>query len=140
MAKNTHAQEVSTGTSDSYTPDEWADVKARLGDRPQLGDVDTSDEKEEAPSVGNNSEASSENESQESDYETVNLPQDAPDVENPSGGSEVEGSTVHMTDGSSQETVAQPSGRPPRKAAKAAKAVPAPPRRRSPAGSEDDDF
>lgn len=43
MAKNTHAQEASTGTSDSYTEDEIADAEAPLQvliTRPDLSTVD----------------------------------------------------------------------------------------------------
>ena len=37
MAKSTKAQEVSTGTSDSYTPDEVAGMSSTLRGRPMLG-------------------------------------------------------------------------------------------------------
>lgn len=139
MAKNTHSQEIRTGTSDSYTPEEWQDRKAMLAERPQLGGVKepaSGENRGAEPSVGNNSAASSESESRESDSQTHNLPAVAPDAENPSEESVPEGSTAHTTDGSTQETHQQPSAKAPRKATAARKSTTA----RRPPASEDDDF
>lgn len=149
MAKNTKAQEAATGTSDSYTAHELTDEnppprisRAMLGDVDRKPDEMHSGERVEGsdrPSVGNNSEASSENVSPVNGSET-HVPQSlAQTTDSPSKQSEEESSTAHTTGGSSQATVA-PSVRPPRKATKATKAVPAPPRRRSSPGSGDDDF
>lgn len=154
MAKNTHAQEAATGTSDSYTAEEATDPTLQLRNRPVLGGVDADDDVNRGaePSVGNNSAASSESESRESESQTHNLPVVAREMENHSNQSGVESGTAHSVDGSTPVTQQQPSddeaeeapqntpAKPARKAATGRKPV-APSRgRRGPAGAEDDDF
>ncbi len=118
MAKNTHAQEAATGTSDSYTHEEWQDV---LSQRPTLGNVDDREGDEE--SVGNSFTPSSESESTQSDSQNPDPLQPAQTTENPSNQRVEESSIAPSTDGSTQETQQAPSGRP-RKAAKATRGRP----------------
>ena len=82
MAKSTKAQEVSTGTSDSYTPEELADPAPPVRiQRAMLGVVP----EEVPPSVGTHSSQSSESETTRNDNENPSLRQPAPTTENPSG-------------------------------------------------------
>lgn len=81
MAKGTKAQEVSTGTPDSYTPDELADPTPPIRiQRAMLGVVP----EEVTSSVGTHSSPSSENENSKSDNENPSPPPPVPTTENPS--------------------------------------------------------
>jgi hypothetical protein len=102
MAKNTHAQEAATGTSDSYTEEELMDPNTpdpnrMLANRPTLGEVDK-------PSVGTNFSQSSE--SVETPRESVNPLRQSPAqmMGNPSPVGETVPSSVDSTDGDTRET------------------------------------
>ena len=136
MAKNTHSQEVLTGTSDSYTEAELQDPLAMLRHRPVLEGNSPDAGGGDGVSVGNNSEASSGSESPENDSQTHNPQADAPAAENPSNPEHPESDTAPLTDGSGQETEPQRSVSPPRKATKAVKST-RPSRAKA---TEDDDF
>jgi len=108
MAKSTKAQQVSTGTSDSYTDDELNDpappihiTRAMLGAPP----------KEDTPSVGMDSSPSSESANTKSDNENPSRQPLAPMTENPFGQQDKEtDSTAALTVGVGQtETEPQPS-------------------------------
>lgn len=76
MAKNTKAQEVATGTSDSYTDDEIQDPDPPVRiTRAELGTVDQ-------PWHGNNSTQSSENDETESDSQKASRRKPAPTTDN----------------------------------------------------------
>lgn len=92
MAKATHAQEVSTGTSDSYTPEELADPRPPVRiQRAMIGEVDR-------PLVGDNLPPSSETASTEKSANARNVPSPALKTENRS--SQFAGtSTVDSADG-----------------------------------------
>lgn len=151
MAKNTHAQEAATGTSDSYTEDELLDPEPPqhiIITRPILGEVDRAviteaydskahkDAKEgellsRVTVDGGDSTLSSPSEQPESDKPNPSLQQPAPTTENPSSPTPEETSGVDSTDGDGQRTAQPPSGKgrqtPPtaaRKAAPAKKAAP----------------
>lgn len=82
MAKGTKAQEVSTGTPDSYTPEELADPTPPLRiNRPMLGVVP----EEVKPSVGMHSSPSSKKETSNGDNENPSLQPPVLTTENPSG-------------------------------------------------------
>jgi hypothetical protein len=80
MAKSTKAQEVSTGTSDSYTEDEVAGMSATLRGRPMLGG--------ELLSAGINSSRSSGKEKTSGDSENPSHQAPAQTTENPSSATE----------------------------------------------------
>lgn len=106
MAKNTHAQEAATGTSDSYTTEEAGDWETIVANRPQLGEV-----REDKPSVGNSTEASSENPEKSSDSNSADSPKPAPGAVNPSEAEEApDNSGANSTDGNTRKTV-RASGR-----------------------------
>lgn len=100
MAKSTKAQQVSTGTPDSYTPDELADPtppiriqRAMLGALPE----------EVPPSVGTHSSPSSESGITNADNENQSPRQPVQTTENPSGQPEKEtASTADLTVGDGQ--------------------------------------
>lgn len=95
MAKNTKAQEVSTGTSDSYTEDEVAGMSSTLRGRPMLGG--------ELLSVGTSSSRSSGKEKTLSDNESPSHQAPAPTTENPSSATEpVTDSDANSTGGVGQ--------------------------------------
>lgn len=100
MAKSTKAQQVSTGTPDSYTPEELADPTPPIRiQRAMLG----APPKEDASSVGTDSSRSSENANTKSGKENPSLPPPVQTTENPSGQPEKEtGSTVVSTVGDGQ--------------------------------------
>lgn len=140
MAKNTHAQEVSTGTSASYTEEELLDPQPVVITRPILGEVDRkriTKEEEEVPSPvkedGGDFTPSSQSGSPESSKPNQSLPLPVPMTENPSSPTQEDNSGVDSTDGDGHKTEPQPSGNrgrqtPPtvaRKAAPAKKATPA---------------
>lgn len=92
MAKSTKAQEVSTGTSDSYTEDEVAGMSSTLRGRPMLGG--------ELQSVGTSSSRSSGKEKTSSDKESPSHQAPAPTTENHSSVTEpVTDSDADSTDG-----------------------------------------
>lgn len=105
MAKNTHAQEAATGTSDSFTEHELSDpVPPIQVTRAVLGG--------ELLSVGNNSEASTEKQSKTNESENQPPRQPAQTTENPSNqpGKET-GSNATLTGGSGHSKPARQSGR-----------------------------
>lgn len=100
MAKSTKAQQVSTGTPDSYTPEELADPTPPIRvTRAMLGVVP----EEVKASVGTDSSQSSKSESMRSDKENPSRLPHAPTMENPSGQPEREtDSTADLTAGDGQ--------------------------------------
>lgn len=116
MAKATRAQEVSTGTSDSYTDDELVDPTPPVViTRPILGEVDRvpyrSKEAQSSQEVdGGDSTQSSQSEHKSDDKPNQSRPQHAPTTENPSKVTAKETSDVDSTDGNGHETEPQPSG------------------------------
>lgn len=122
MPKNTHAQEAATGSSDSYeatvldAPEQEQPVRVR---RAALGDVDREPDdmhsiervEEGTPSVGSNSESSSENEKNDSES-AVQAPRKPALVANPFVEEETEtDSTVRSTGGDGPKTTRQQSAR-----------------------------
>ena len=92
MAKSTKAQEVSTGTSDSYTEDEVAGMSATLRGRPMLGG--------DLLSVGTSSSRSSGREKTSSDKESPSHQAPAQTMESHSSATEAEAvSDADSTDG-----------------------------------------
>ena len=102
MAKNTHAQEAATGTSDSYTAEEAGDWETIVANRPQLGEV-----KEDRPSVGSNSETSSESPETRSDSNSPDPQAGAPGAGNLSSPEKTGG----PSDASSTGTATRKTGR-----------------------------
>src|SRR5688572_11390736 len=97
MAKSTKAQEVSTGTSDSYTEDEVAGMSSTLRGRPMLGG--------ELLSVGTSSSQSSGKEKTSSDSENPAPQAPAQTTENLSSATEpVTDSDADSTDGDGLKT------------------------------------
>lgn len=92
MAKSTHSQEILTGTSESFTEAEQADLV--VISRYQMGG---------APSAGNSSSQSSEREQSEEDSQRDSLRDPAPTTESPSSPT-TEDSSVPSTDGDGQTT------------------------------------
>lgn len=109
MAKLTHAQEVSTGTPDSYTAEETADKHAPVViRRAMLGEVDRP--LAETPDGGGSSLSTEKLQtSTESSKGNPRLP--APTMENPSDPQEKEEevSTVPLTDGDTPKMEPPPS-------------------------------
>jgi hypothetical protein len=100
MAKTTKAQEVSTGTADSYTEHELSDENPPVQvTRAMLGRVDQSPEKTD----GLDSSPSSEKTQQSDGPNKQESPQPVPNAENLSSPEE-ESSTVRSTDGNGQES------------------------------------
>lgn len=104
MAKSTHGQEVSTGTSDSFTEHELADPnppvvvqRAMLGGEPK--------------SVGTDSSQSSGDEPQSSNTTNPSPQEPAQTTENPSDQTATVDSDVHSTDGVGQATRQPRSGK-----------------------------
>jgi hypothetical protein len=123
MAKNTHAQEISTGTPDSYTEEELQDPQPVIVTRPMLGEVDraaitapyepvpsdqddTKKEAEKSPAMedGGDSIPSSQSESSAGSKPNQSPPQPAPMTENLSSPTPTETSDVDSTDGDGQRT------------------------------------
>lgn len=101
MAKNTHSQEILTGTSDSYSDHESDDPNSpniRIN-RPMLGEVD----KPLAHQDGTDSSQLSESDSKSSASTTVDPHSPAPTTENPSSATDTADSIVDSTDGVGQE-------------------------------------
>ncbi len=97
MAKNTHAQEAATGTSDSYTKEEAGDWQTIVSNRPQLGEV--------KPSVGNSSETSSESAEKSSDHSETDPRKPAPTAGNRSAQAETpDNSGADSTGGNTRKT------------------------------------
>lgn len=122
MAKNTHAQEVSTGTAASFTEHEQMEPVVT---RPILGEVDRAriveqyehetegDEEEEwQPEDGGDSTRSSKNPAIESDKTNPSLPQPALTTENPSSPPLMTDSDVDSTGSSTPETQTRQSAKP----------------------------
>jgi hypothetical protein len=100
VAKNTHAQEAATGTSDSYTLEEAGDWETIVANRPQLGEV-----KEDKPSVGNSSEASSESAEKSSEHSETDPRKPAPTAGNRSPQEETpDNSGADSTGGNTRKT------------------------------------
>lgn len=106
MAKSTKAQEVATGTSDSYTEHEKADehpplkvTRAVLG-----GDHMPERVGGDSPSVGMDSSEFSENEQQSSEHEKILLPEHVRTTESPYDQTVTGDSTANSTDGNTPET------------------------------------
>ena len=100
MAKSTKAQEVSTGTADSYTPHELTDELAVLRSRPMLGG--------ELTSAGTNSSQSSLSAPTSSAPTTQPLQAPAPTTENLSGQQGTEAnSSADLTAGDGLEELSQ---------------------------------
>lgn len=100
MAKSTRAQEVSTGTSDSYTLAELSDPSPPIRiQRAMLGVVP----QEVLPSVGMDSFQSSGNEATKNDNENPSHQPPAPTTENPFGLTDTADSDADSTDGDGQE-------------------------------------
>lgn len=138
MAKSTRAQEVSTGTSASYTEHEASDPVIR---RAMLGEIDQPVVEEgETSSDGINSQQSSESELTSNEKPSQSHPRPAPTMENPSEQKEGTGqdSSAHSTDGGTRKTQSQPSGRQPAKKTVAKNANPKAARTRSMDGAEED--
>lgn len=97
MAKNTRAQEVSTGTSDSYTEHEKSDTNPppRV-QRAMLGG--------DSPSVGMDSSEFSENEQQSNEHGKTLLPDHVRTTESPYDQTVTGDSTVNSTDGDTLAT------------------------------------
>ncbi len=152
MAKATHAQEVSTGTSDSYTDHELADVEAPyqvLVTRPDLSTVDKPRESKaeevtsSAKADGGDSTQSSKNASTESTKLSQFPQQPAPTMENLSSQTEEEISDADSTDGNGQETEQPRSGsarKTPPTAARKSTTKTAPSRSRATMMGAEDDF
>lgn len=105
MAKSTKAQEVSTGTPDSYTEDEVAGMSSTLQGRPMLGG--------ELKSVGMDSSQSSESAKTSSDKGKPAPLAPAQTMENPSLVPVKEtDSDADSTDGDGLKTEEQPSAKP----------------------------
>jgi hypothetical protein len=108
MAKNTHSQEVLTGTSDSYTDHELNDPNIPIN-RPTLGEVDN-------PSApiqeedGIRSSQSLRNGETPSDSETVSRPSPAQTMESPSSTTAVANSSADSMGGLGQEAGQNQSG------------------------------
>lgn len=105
MAKNTHAQEAATGTSDSYTEHELTDPdivvhREMLGGDPKL--------------VGTDSSQSSGSDKKSGDNQNQDPQSPAQTTENlsPDTGKQA-GSTVNTADGDTQKTERQRSGKAP---------------------------
>lgn len=116
MAKNTHAQEIATGTSDSYTEDEVLDPTPPLQvTRPELGTVDRPVTPKEEPSPamedGGDFTRSSKSESPESTKPNQSHQQPAPTTENLSSPTPTADSGVASTDGVGLKTEQPQSGR-----------------------------
>lgn len=107
MAKNTKAQQVSTGTPDSYTPAELADPAPPIQiTRAMLGVVP---EEVNKSSVGTHSSLSSESETMKDDKQNQFLPPHAPTMENLSGQPEKEtDSTADLTAGGGRAQMEPP--------------------------------
>ena len=148
MAKNTHAQEAATGTSDSYTDEESADPTPPLQvtiTRPELGTVDKPAEpKEEAPSPttegGGVSTRSSQSESNVSDKPNQSPQQPAPTMENPSSPIPRADSDANSTDGDGPKTEQPPSDSKGRKTPAKKATTKAQPRSRATMMGAEDDF
>lgn len=103
MAKSTKAQQVSTGTSDSYTAHEMSDpVPPVRIQRAMLGVVP----EEVSSSVGGDSMRSSKSATTSSESATHNRLAPAQTTENPSGPTETD-SGADSTDGHGQATLSQ---------------------------------
>jgi hypothetical protein len=119
MAKSTKSQEVSTGTSDSYTDDELNDpaaVRRIVSQRPQLGEVDRNKGDEEATPLvtedGTDSSPSSGSGSKSSGSETPNVRQHAPTTESHSSAQDKgTPSGARSTGTSGRKTTPQPSAK-----------------------------
>lgn len=128
MAKSTHAQEVSTGTPDSYTDEEMRDPQPVIITRPMLGEVDRvviaapyepvprdqDDEEieEEEPSVtedGGDSTQSSQSESSDDDKPNQSRQQPAPTTDSHSTPTPTDSSGADSTDGDGPKTEPRPS-------------------------------
>lgn len=97
MAKSTRAQEISTGTSDSYTETELADPHPPIRiQRAVLGG--------ESPSVGTDFSEPLSNESQSNELGNPSPQEPALTTESLSGQTATEDSTVNLTDGDGPET------------------------------------
>ena len=106
MAKSTKAQQVSTGTSDSYTDHELSDPVPPIRiQRAMLGVVPT---EEVASSVGGASTQSSRNETTSSGKTKASPQAPAQTTENPSGVQAKEAdSSAALTGGDGQENLSQ---------------------------------
>lgn len=112
MARNTHSQEVLTGTSDSYTEHETTDpVPPVTVQRAMIGELIEKEGDEEL--VGTDSSESSENELQSSERSTANPQEPARTTESPSGrtGKAQEDSSARSTVGGGHGTAKAQSGR-----------------------------
>lgn len=148
MAKNTHAQEIATGTSDSYTEHEGSDPQPPATvRRAMLGELKEGDLSSSQP-VGTRSLQFSESEQTSNEKQNPLHQPPAQTMENPSGpkvAEPVPDSTAPLTDGVGQKTQPQSSASNARKAAPGTgkKATPAKSnkaRSRSLDASDDDEF
>src|SRR5258707_723537 len=124
MAKATHAQEVSTGTSDSYTEHELTDP-AGWPRRAMLGELKEGDLSSQPTVDGGGSIQFSESDQTSNEKPTQPLPLAAQTTENPSGQKveePVRDYSAPLTAGDGQRTLPQSSGR---KATPVKKATPA---------------
>lgn len=113
MARSTHAQEVATGTSDSYSEHELSDPTPPDAVRITRAMIGELKEREVKPSVGTDSSQSSGSESSLNESSTQSPPELVLTMENPSLQSPmVEDSTVSTTAGAGRKTGRQPSARP----------------------------
>jgi hypothetical protein len=141
MAKATHAQEVATGTSDSFTEHELNDPVLVRVTRPEIGYVDrVPEEKEESPSQNNpadstDSSPSAKNDPSPIESNTADDPKPALTTENPSQVTEQEDSSANSMGGDGQRTHPRQSS----KRTPAKKAAPANPRAAR-VRSTDDEF
>lgn len=123
MAKNTHAQEVATGTPDSYTSHELSDP---MPTRAMIGVlIERVGEQPSAPQDGMRSTQSSESAQTSNEKPSPDPLPPVQTTENPfeqKAQETVPDSSAHSTDGNGQKTATQPSGR---KAAPAKKTQPA---------------
>lgn len=134
MAKATRAQEVSTGTSDSFTEHELSDPSPPIRiRRAMLGEVDR------PLAVGGDSTQSSESEPTSSGSQNRDHQQPAQTTENPSNKSHQADSDADLMDGNTPETVEE-SAEVTRPAARktAAKKHNPPPAKRARARTTDD--
>lgn len=103
MAKNTHSQEILTGTSDSYNDHELSDPAPPVQliiTRPELGKVD----RPLQPTAGTDSSPSSESDSKPNESENQSHQSLVPTTESHSNQPEGESSTADSTDGVGQRT------------------------------------
>lgn len=117
MAKNTHAQEVSTGTSDSYTEEELSDPAPPVViQRAMLGELKEGD----SGLVGMDSSELSEKEQQPSEHSKTSPRELAQTTENPSDQTETDpgDSIARTTGGAGPKTVRRQSVRKPKTGAR----------------------